>query len=292
MEGLGKLANGEKFGCIEKYPTPFQFIPAADAMVNLPDIGAGMSQTCPSLPDHRVVSTMNCKDRAIIKRIPTSPSGQGYAEAMELGLIPSLIQKNKKIIGRAFRRIKPAGQVQTITTNLSPQDIRCGQILHWSEPRTLSIQEARRVQSIPDHEVLIGSLWEQWRLIGNGVDRNVSLALGLSLRRAWEASQHKHRSDEGRLSNYKVIEHTFPTTVKTKSVVRRTVCAVAIPMRCLSLGEKRSREEAQNGSSSDDDRVQVPVVKRARTSMLKADLAVIAWDRVPEKMVKKSLEEY
>ena len=49
----------------------------------------------------------------------------------------------------------------------------------------ITVMEARRAQGFPDHEVLVGSAPDKWKVIGNSVPRTVSLALGLSLRNAW-----------------------------------------------------------------------------------------------------------
>jgi hypothetical protein len=46
--------------------------------------------------------------------------------------------------------------------------------------------DARRAQSFPDHEVIVGNPAQQWKIVGNSVARTVALALGLSLRQAWE----------------------------------------------------------------------------------------------------------
>lgn len=48
--------------------------------------------------------------------------------------------------------------------------------------------EARRAQSYPDHEVLIGNPADQWKIVGNSVDRKMAVAAGLSLREAWLAN--------------------------------------------------------------------------------------------------------
>jgi DNA (cytosine-5)-methyltransferase 1 len=187
---LGRLSNGEAFGCREKYPTPFGYVNARDATLDLPDIGTSHSQICVPFPDHRVTDTMNHNDRAIIRRIPISPPKQGYIEALKLGLLPaSIIKTKKKNPGKCFQRVRAAGQFPTITTGISPQDNRCGNVLHWEQPRPMTIMEARRAQGFPDHEVIIGSLAEQWRIIGNAVDRNVALALGIALQRAMDAME-------------------------------------------------------------------------------------------------------
>jgi DNA (cytosine-5)-methyltransferase 1 len=49
----------------------------------------------------------------------------------------------------------------------------------------MTIQEARRAQGILDDEVILGTLDDKWKIIGNGVDRHAALALGMSLREAW-----------------------------------------------------------------------------------------------------------
>ncbi|UPX09806.1 DNA (cytosine-5-)-methyltransferase [Ascochyta rabiei] len=179
---LGRLPNGERFGDREYYPTPFPHVSAAELTSDLPNIGNGNVQTCVLFPDHRLSRPTNGKDRALLEFIPRQPPGYGYAEAMQLELVPPLLQMRKKEMGRAYRRIKADGLIPTITTDLNMQDARNGASVHWSQHRPLSIQEVRRTQGYPDHEPIIGSLNEQWRIIGNGVDRKVSFSLGLTLR--------------------------------------------------------------------------------------------------------------
>ncbi|KAF2195457.1 S-adenosyl-L-methionine-dependent methyltransferase [Zopfia rhizophila CBS 207.26] len=184
---LGKLSNGVRYGEREDYPTAFEHVTAEEATCDLPKIGLAISQICVKFPDHRVPLHLNRLDRAIVRHIPTFPPGQCYADAVKRGLPNSLI-KNKKEVGKSWKRIKASGLIPTITTVVSPQDSRCGELLHWEQHRPITIQEARRAQGIPDYEVIIGSPMEQWRIIGNAVDRNVALALGLSLRTAWQLS--------------------------------------------------------------------------------------------------------
>jgi DNA (cytosine-5)-methyltransferase 1 len=201
---LGRLVNGLNFGSRDFEPAPFNYNTASAATADLPRIGSGMSQVCIPFPDHRVVYTMKESDRALMKRIPVYPPGQGYVEALKAGLLPPSVQKNKKEYGKAFRRIKAAGQFPTITTNVNAQDNRCGNVLHWADPRTMSIQEARRAQGFPDSEVIVGSLAEQWRIIGNAVDRHVSRALGWSLRMA--VGMNDQRGDSAACDTQKTTE--------------------------------------------------------------------------------------
>lgn len=72
-----------------------------------------------------------------------------------------------------------------------PDDGAGGMCLHWDDHRILSIMEIRRGQGLPDYEVLIGSPFDQWKILGNSVARPKALALGISLRTAWMANTAK-----------------------------------------------------------------------------------------------------
>lgn len=183
---LGTLPNGQRFGEREHYATPFTFMSARTVTSDLPDIGNGNVQSCIPFPDHRLARTPACTERALIERIPINPPGCGYKEALAFDLVPPLLQKHKKEVGRSYRRIKANGLVATITTTISLQDARNGAMIHWSQHRSISILEARRVQGYPDEEVIIGNPAQQYEIVGNGVDRKVAFALGLALRHSLE----------------------------------------------------------------------------------------------------------
>ncbi|KAF2012284.1 S-adenosyl-L-methionine-dependent methyltransferase [Aaosphaeria arxii CBS 175.79] len=183
---IGQTEIGENFSSRQDPVTPFPFTTIGQATGHLPPLGTGSVQACIPFPDHRVVRVANELDRQLIGRIPLLPAGQGYVEAFEQGLIPKRLQKGKKNPGKSFKRVVEAGTFPTVTTNVNPADAHCGQVLHYKEDRILSIQEGRMAQGIPDHEVLIGSLSQQWGIIGNAVDRHVAVANGLVLREAVE----------------------------------------------------------------------------------------------------------
>ncbi|KAL9120276.1 MAG: hypothetical protein Q9187_003173 [Circinaria calcarea] len=63
----------------------------------------------------------------------------------------------------------------------------------------MTLLEARRAQGQPDHEVIVGSANQQWKIVGNSVARTVALALGMALRTAWLASSDSEfrRNDAG-----------------------------------------------------------------------------------------------
>lgn len=192
---LGKLPNGERFGDREHYPTPFPHVTAEAATSDLPDIGNGNVQTCIRFPDHRLSIGVFSKTRVLIECIPIDPPGCGYVKALQLGLVPSSLQLTKKEITKSYERIKASGLIPTITTVINMQDARNSASVHWSQHRPLSIQEARRTQGYKDHEPIIGTLSERWKILGNGVDRKVSFTIGLALRDAFIKSNLPSRLD-------------------------------------------------------------------------------------------------
>ena len=133
------------------------------------------------------------KDRALLQCIPRQPPGSGYTEAFRLGLIPESLLKPGKENGKSFRRIKEAGLIPTITTCQSVQDSRNGAVVHWSQNRPILILDARRTQGWFDDEPIIGSPVEQYKIVGNGVDRMASFAQGLGLRQALEQNVKRRK---------------------------------------------------------------------------------------------------
>lgn len=56
--------------------------------------------------------------------------------------------------------------------------------MHYDQDRLLTVMEVKRAQSFPDEEVLVGTAVQAFKIVGNSVDRTVSLAWGLSIREA------------------------------------------------------------------------------------------------------------
>ncbi|KAF7945550.1 hypothetical protein EAE96_010317 [Botrytis aclada] len=200
--GLGKLANGQSFGSRVHCPTPFQYRTAEQSVADLPYIGDGATGHCTRCPDHVSPITLSKKYRSQIACIPTHPRGMNFSKTWNGGkgrmtreerdLFPYLAKSGKiresVVTGsRAWGRIKPYGLFPTVLVVINMEDSRMGTILHWDQHRRLTLMELRRAQSFPDDEVIIGKRGEQIKIIGNSVDRTVSMALGISLRNAWLA---------------------------------------------------------------------------------------------------------
>ena len=188
---LGKTANGLHTSARYVMPTPFSFVSAVEATKDLPSTEARLY--CVKYPDHRMSVNMSTSNRVCASCIPRFPGGSGYLAAHARGFMPqtqvdNYMWGNQIRAGRASKawsRIKRTKLMPTIMTSPRPDDGVSGNCLHWDDHRLITILEARRAQGFPDHEVILGSIADQWKIIGNSVARPVALALGMSLRESW-----------------------------------------------------------------------------------------------------------
>jgi DNA (cytosine-5)-methyltransferase 1 len=192
--GLGLMASGHSFGERLFKPTPFEYVTAQEATVDLPDIGDGRTYHCTGHPDHRMARGIPRLLKSQIEIIPINPRGMNFARTLKQGLMtraerhlfPTLTKggrpcHNVAATSKGWERVHPRKLFPTIATSASPGCARTGRCLHWDQQRLITVLEARRAQSFPDDEVITGLQAKQWRIIGNSVARTVSLALGQSI---------------------------------------------------------------------------------------------------------------
>lgn len=195
---IGRAPNGESFGERIMDLTPFELNTCQDVIGDLPDIGDGKVNICIPFPDHRVSADKRYENWLKIKHIPRFPHGCSWTSAVSMGYMPKPIidniQRKSKLwngaANKAFGRLYPDKSMPTVITVVTPDCAMNGRALHYDQPRVMTVMEARRAQSYPDHEVLIGLPSDQWRIVGNSVDRKVSVAAGVSLRQAWMANDN------------------------------------------------------------------------------------------------------
>nr|POF10984.1 dna (cytosine-5)-methyltransferase 1 [Quercus suber] len=192
---LGKGANGKAFGSRRNDDVPFPQKSVADAIDDLPDIGDSIPQICPRFPDHRVPSDPAAHHATRFAMIPVIPEGAslvkagqrpGWLSGEPLAFLKSLNTARSCDGSNTLSRAVPSDLFSCVLTVLRIMDCRGGRTLHPTQHRSLSVMELKRAQGVLDHEVIVGNMPEQVRVIGNMVDRKVSLALGLSLRQALE----------------------------------------------------------------------------------------------------------
>ncbi|KFA79069.1 hypothetical protein S40288_08163 [Stachybotrys chartarum IBT 40288] len=210
---LGKLPNGQAMAERELASvTPFRFVNAAEATADLPPLYDAKPDICVPFPDHRVAVGMTKLVRSRLAQIPMRPyginfatawygvdrnaPGSGVMTAAERALFSYGKSFNTSRISNAYGRQDPRRLLETVVTSPHPEDAKSGRHLHWSEPRVMSLMEARRAQGFRDHEVILGLPRQQWRIVGNSVAREVALSLGAVFQAAWTESQELHRRDD------------------------------------------------------------------------------------------------
>lgn len=192
---LGKAVNGQSFGERSFEIAPLNFVTAKQATNDLPNLGDGHVLACIPYPDHRQHTRQRALLRSVMKLIPTNPPGMNLVRTIKENRhtiakpIMDYYERQSEIrrldASNSMSRINGDSLFPTVVTKLAPEDGKAGQGLHWSQPRTQTLLEARRAQGFLDHEPLVGLASTQWKIVGNSVARSVSLALGTSLRKAW-----------------------------------------------------------------------------------------------------------
>ena len=212
---LGKTANGLTTSARYLVPTPFQYISAEKATCDLPRVTQGLLDI--AYPDHRESKSLSVLNRVLVSCIPRCPGGAGILTASARGLIPKPQIKNfdwsnplrAGKTSTAWSRVRRTKLFPTIMTEPRPDDGVNGRALHWDEHRLLTILEARRAQGFLDQDVILGSISDQWKIVGNSVARPVALALGMAMREAWLASTAPAPSantrDKGSLSSIRPL---------------------------------------------------------------------------------------
>ncbi|KAH7382911.1 hypothetical protein BKA64DRAFT_749024 [Cadophora sp. MPI-SDFR-AT-0126] len=251
--GLGKLANGQAFGVRRSGLTPFEWVNLEECMSDLPALGDGATYQCIPFPDHVMAGTLTEQLRGRIEAIPIQPRGMNFFKAWNEGRGPMSAEERQRFPpmykedgtmralykpqSRAYTRVDPKGIFPCMTVAVSPGDIIMGSGIHWDDQRMFTAMEGRRIQGAPEDEVFLGSPSDVWKILGNSVNRNVSLALGLSLRDAWFANDPtvyranvRSKADVPELNKSRGISLASrpSSTAKQKTIRRSTgrgVCA-------------------------------------------------------------------
>jgi DNA (cytosine-5)-methyltransferase 1 len=203
---IGTGSNGERFGAPDvEVVAPFPHVSAAEATADLPRLGAGLVD-CVEHPSHRLLkSGKPIRDR--IASMPADPLAYprgcrrtdgrtNISMAARAGFLTGdaarwwarQSEMRRRLASNAWTRTPGHRLFPAVTAIFSPGDAKAGFGVHWEEQRVYSLAEARRAQGFRDEEPIVGSGWEQWRVVGNSVAREMALALGLSLRWAWAAN--------------------------------------------------------------------------------------------------------
>lgn len=190
---IGISSNGIGFGGLSHDPTPFQYLTAESVVRDLPDIGYARMPISLPYPDHRPLKDENADRARMIGLVPRFEYEMTFIKTMARNLIPPPLfdcfrwqcGHRGKPESRSYARLRGSALFPTITTAANPECAYTGRVLHWDQPRLITVQEVRRAMGYPDDEVLIGCPRDQYKIVGNSVSRQVALALGLAIREAW-----------------------------------------------------------------------------------------------------------
>ena len=182
--------------CDQKHATKLR------TLQNLPSIENDTTH-CIRFPMHIPGKREGDRNRELVESIPVDPPGMSLYKTAQMDLLPVKLRawfeelkyenplKSQKG-SKSFTRQDWTKAIPTVRSACSPGDaIQGGHILHPDQHRTCSLQEVVLIQGFGDDEVFVGSKNEQWRQVGNSVNRCVSKALGFSIKNALRRSANK-----------------------------------------------------------------------------------------------------
>ncbi|KAK4192164.1 putative DNA methylase [Podospora australis] len=247
---LGELCNGEPYIQRSFDPAPFRFRSASEATVDLPRIDDGKPNACIAAPDHRIIMGVTAKTRPQLAAIPTHPFAMNFVKAWKDGNgvmtraewdgFRNYRDKKESFrmgpLSQGWSRLSPRDVFRTVTTQCQVSDARMSGLMHWFDLRPMSLMEVRRAQGFRDEEVLLGTLPDKWKLVGNSVSRHMSLALGLKLREAWIGSLMDEKRKQGRGSTRGVSESVTGAAISVRGM---SATAVDLTVAGEHFGEEK-----------------------------------------------------
>ena len=115
-----------------------------------------------------------------LERLKYIPQGGSWRDIPH-DLLPAGLQRARRSDHtKRYGRLHPDELCSTILTKCDPH---WGSFFHPTQDRALSVREAARIQSFPDHYVFTGSLTEQFEQVGNAVPPLMAKAIGETIKK-------------------------------------------------------------------------------------------------------------
>ncbi|KAK4946343.1 hypothetical protein LTR10_014541 [Elasticomyces elasticus] len=139
--------------------------------------------------------------RSLVQQIPRGPSEMSLRNTYYAGGLlfsqrtwfESLDDFKHRKDSKCLTRIDPDNPFRTICTIIAPMDAMfSGVIIHPFQDRILSLEEARRGMDLPNRFRLVGSISQQFKMLGNGVPWSIGAAIGRAVGKSWAASWERH----------------------------------------------------------------------------------------------------
>lgn len=110
-----------------------------------------------------------------LERLKHIPQGGSWRD-IPFELLPAGLKRARRSDHtKRYGRLDPKGQCSTILTKCDPH---WGSFFHPHEDRVISVREAARFQSFPDHFVFLGGITDQYAQVGNAVPPLLAKAIG------------------------------------------------------------------------------------------------------------------
>ena len=161
-----------------------------DAISDLPEIASGSRQGSfgyPGPPQSGYQALLRASSNKIqnhacnklgqvnLERLQHIPQGGSWRD-IPFDLLPAGLKRARRSDHtKRYGRLRPDGLCSTILTKCDPH---WGSFFHPSQDRVISVREAARIQSFPDHYVFYGSITQQYEQVGNAVPPLLAQALG------------------------------------------------------------------------------------------------------------------
>ena len=117
---------------------------------------------------------------ANLERLKYIPQGGSWRDIPHELLPMGLQRARRSDHTKRYGRLHPDELCSTILTKCDPH---WGSFFHPTQDRAISVREAARIQSFPDHYVFTGSLTEQFEQVGNAVPPLMAKAIGETIKR-------------------------------------------------------------------------------------------------------------
>lgn len=113
--------------------------------------------------------------KANLERLKYIPQGGSWRDIPHELLPEGLKRARRSDHTKRYGRLHPDALCSTILTKCDPH---WGSFFHPTQDRAISVREAARIQTFPDHYVFTGNLTEQFEQVGNAVPPLMAKAIG------------------------------------------------------------------------------------------------------------------